>query len=178
MFWYECQKIILDLNAGPEVFGNIIKLELLKNISGWIFLVVFLVKMTSAACFVGSGLKLIFYRKAHLSFSFGLLFRLLALLLDTLTVENRDVSSANNSRLHWRLSDESLTYIKDTNRLKPIRPRLFGGIKSRRGGGVGWDPHLWKLSSDCQNALTFGSSNKIWYESRRCQFSIQIFWLF
>ena len=39
---------------------------LLKNILGWIFLVVFLLKMTSWACFVGSGLKFIFHWKAHL----------------------------------------------------------------------------------------------------------------
>ena len=86
---------------------------LLKNISGWIFLVVFLLKMTSWACFVGSGLKLIFHWKAHLFISFRSLLGLLAVLSGTLTVENRDVSSANNLGLHWRLSDKSLMYIRN-----------------------------------------------------------------
>ena len=81
---------------------------LLKNILGWIFLLVFLLKVTSWACFVGSGLKLIFHWKVHLFISFRLLLRILAVLSGTLTVENRDVSPANNLGLHGRLSDKSL----------------------------------------------------------------------
>ena len=75
---------------------------LLKNILGWIFLVVFLLKMTSWACFVGSGLKLIFHWKAHLFISFRSLLRLLAVLSGTLTVENSQ-----------RLSDKLLMYIRN-----------------------------------------------------------------
>ena len=86
---------------------------LLKNVLGWIFLVAFLLKMTSWACFVGSGLKLIFHWKAHLFISFRLLLRLLAVLSGTLTVESRNVSSANNLGLHWRLLDKSLMYIRN-----------------------------------------------------------------
>lgn len=41
------------------------------------------------------------------------LFRLSSVHLGTLTVENRDLSSANNLRLHWRLSNESLMYFKN-----------------------------------------------------------------
>ena len=84
---------------------------LLKNILGLIFIVVFLRRITSWACIVGSGLKLVFHWKAHLFISFRSLFRLLAVLLGTLIVENRDVSPANNLGLHWRWSDKSLMYI-------------------------------------------------------------------
>ena len=45
--------------------------------------------------------------------SFRSLFRLLAVLLGTLTVDDRDVSSANNLRLHWTLSDKSLMYFRN-----------------------------------------------------------------
>ena len=93
---------------------------LLKNILGWIFLVVFLLKMTSWACFVGSGLKFIFHWKAHLFISCRSLLRLLAIFPGTLTVENRDVLSVNNLGLHWRLSDKSLMYIRNKSGLKLI----------------------------------------------------------
>ena len=73
----------------------------------------FLLKMVSRACFVGSELKLIFHWKAQLFISFRLLLRLLAVLSGSLTVGNRNVSSANNLRLHWRLSDKSLMYIRN-----------------------------------------------------------------
>ena len=86
---------------------------LLKNIFESIFLVVFLLKMTSSTCFVGSGLKLIFHWNAHLFISFRSLFRLLAVLSGALIVENRDVLSANNSGLHGRLSYQSLMYIRN-----------------------------------------------------------------
>ena len=45
--------------------------------------------------------------------SFRSLLRLLAVLSDTLTVENKDVSSANNLGMHWRLSDKSLMYTRN-----------------------------------------------------------------
>ena len=41
------------------------------------------------------------------------LFKLLAVLSGTLTVDIRDVSSANNLGLHWRLSDKSLMYFRN-----------------------------------------------------------------
>ena len=99
----------------PECFWGSALLTgiLLKNILGWISLVEFLLKMTSYACFVGSGLKLIFHWNAHLFISFRSLFTLLAVLSATLTVENRDVSSANNLGLLWRLSNKSLIYIRN-----------------------------------------------------------------
>ena len=87
---------------------------ILKSILGWIFLVVPLLKVTSWACYVGPRLKLIFQWKAYLFFSFSSLFGLLlAVLSDTLTAKNRDVSSANNLGLHRRLLDKSLMYIRN-----------------------------------------------------------------
>ena len=64
--------------------------------------------------------RLIFHWKAHLFISFRSLNRLLAILSCTLRVENRDVSLAKNLGLHWTLSDESLTCIK--NKRGPIEP--------------------------------------------------------
>ena len=80
----------------------------MRNILGWIFLVVFLLKTTSWAYFVGSGVKLIFYWREHLFISFVFLFNLSAAISGSLTVENRNVSSANNLGIHWRLSYKSL----------------------------------------------------------------------
>ena len=91
--------------------SNLLTGNLLKNVLGWIFPIVFLLKMTSWACFVGSGLKLIFHWKSELFISFRLVFRLLAVLSGPLTVENRYVSSANNLSLHWWSSGNSLMYI-------------------------------------------------------------------
>ena len=48
----------------------------------------------------------------HLFIFFRLLFRLLAVLSGTLTVESRNVLSANNLGLHLRSSDKLLVYIK------------------------------------------------------------------
>ena len=54
-----------------------------------------------------------FPHESYLFISFRLLLRLLAILSGTLTVENRDVSSANNLGLHWRLWGKSLMYIRN-----------------------------------------------------------------
>ena len=107
-----------ESKCSPKYFWESASLTgmLLKNILGWTFLVVFLVKMTSWACFVVSGLKLIFHWKAHLFIAFRSLFRLLDVLSGTLIVENRDVSSLTNLVLHWRLSDKSLMYIRNKSR--------------------------------------------------------------
>ena len=86
---------------------------LLKNILGWMFLVIFLLKITSWAFFVGSGTKFIFQWKAHLFISFRSLLRLLAVLSESLLAENRNVSSANNLGLHWGLPDKSLMYTRN-----------------------------------------------------------------
>ena len=55
-----------------------------------------------------SGVKLIFYWREHLFISFVFLFNLSAAISGSLTVENRNVSSANNLGIHWRLSYKSL----------------------------------------------------------------------
>ena len=85
---------------------------LLKNILGWIFLVVFVVKMTSWACFVGLRLKLIFHRKVHLFISFRSLFKLLAVISGCLTIENRGMSSANNLGLYCQINHKCISEIK------------------------------------------------------------------
>ena len=72
---------------------------LLKNTLGWVFLVVFLLKMTSSAFFVGSVLNLIFHWKAHLFISSRSLFKLLAVLSGTLTVEEYPSNFVNISRV-------------------------------------------------------------------------------
>ena len=81
---------------------------LLQNISGWIFLEDFLLKMTTLIWSVGSRLKLIFYWKAHLFISLSSLFRLLTVLSSTFAVENRDLFSVNDSAIDWRFLRESL----------------------------------------------------------------------
>ena len=99
----------------PNLFGESALLTqiLLKNILGWMFLVIFLLKITSWAFFVGSGTKFIFQWKAHLFISFRSLLRLLAVLSESLLAENRNVSSANNLGLHWGLPDKSLMYTRN-----------------------------------------------------------------
>ena len=54
-----------------------------------------------------------FLLESHLFISFRLLLRSLGVLSGSLTVENGDVSSANNLVLHWRSSDKSLMYIRN-----------------------------------------------------------------
>ena len=78
--------------------------------------------MTSWTCFVGSKLEPVSHWKAHLFISFKPLFRLLAVLSGTLAVENRDVLSADNLGLHWKLSDKSLMFIG--NKIRPNNWRL------------------------------------------------------
>ena len=53
--------------------------------------------------------------------TFRPLIRSLAVLLGTFTVENSNVSSANNLVLHWRLSDKLLMDIR--NKIKPNTER-------------------------------------------------------
>ena len=85
---------------------------LLKIILGWIFSVAFLLKITFWDCFVRSGLKLVLHWKSRLFISFRSLFKLLDVISSSLTVENSDVSSANNSGLQLRLSINHIMYIK------------------------------------------------------------------
>ena len=69
-------------------------------------------KMTSSACFDGSGLKDIFDLLAQgptLSWS---LFGFCEVLIGSLTTENIEASSAKSFTLVSRLSDNSLIYIK------------------------------------------------------------------
>ena len=116
----------MNLNAYPDAFEisfsnwNIIirkkfftcLISFHNVVFAWIFLVVFLQKFISWACFVESGLKLIFHQRANLFNTFRSLFRLLAVFSGNLTVENKDVWSVNNLGLHWRLSEKSSMYIR------------------------------------------------------------------
>ena len=84
---------------------------MLKNITGRLTLVIFLLNITSCAWFEGSGLKLIFHSMGNLLISFKSLLRLLVVVSDFLTLEKKDMSSANNLEFHWRLLDEALMKI-------------------------------------------------------------------
>ena len=92
-FEYKCR---------PKCFWEsaLLNRMLLKNVLGWIFLVAFLLKKPSWACFVGWWLKLIFHWKAHLFISFRSLFKLLAVLSGT---KNGKQGHVVNLGLHWRL---------------------------------------------------------------------------
>ena len=73
----------------------------------------FLLKMTSWACLLGSGLKLIFRWKAQSLIFFKSLFSSFAEVVMSCVTENRDVSSANNFALEDRSPDKS--FIKNNN---------------------------------------------------------------
>ena len=82
----------------------------------------FLVKMTSWACLLGSGLKLIFHWKSQsLIFFESLLSSFVEVVMSCVT-ENRDVSSVNNFALEGSLPDKSFLYIKDNNdpKMEPL----------------------------------------------------------
>ena len=73
----------------------------------------FLLNIISYACLLRSELKLVFHWKAQLFINFKSLLISPAKVLMSWTMENKEVSSANN--LHWLLRPfgKSLTYIKN-----------------------------------------------------------------
>ena len=83
-------------------------------------------KMTSWACFVGSGLKLIFHCRAH---SFILERSLFNRLVETIiwTTENSDVSSTKSFTSEFKASGKSLLQIKNVKgqRIDPSRNVRF-----------------------------------------------------
>ena len=91
---------------------------LLKFNDGWFGLLSFLEKITSCACLLGSGLKLIFHRNADLFIFFRSPFKFFADKVISWTTENREVSSANSLGFEIKFSERSLINIK-----KKIGPR-------------------------------------------------------
>ena len=69
-------------------------------------------KITSSACLLGSGLKLIFHWNAHLFIFFRSSFKFFADKVISWTTENREVSSANSLGFEIKLSERSLINIK------------------------------------------------------------------
>ena len=81
---------------------------LLKFNDEWFGLLGFLEKITSCACLLGSGLKLIFYWNAYLFIFFRSSFKFFADKVISWTTENREVSSGNSLGFEIKLSKRSL----------------------------------------------------------------------
>ena len=80
----------------------------LKYNGGWSILLIFLLKMTSWACLLESGLNLIFHWKAQLLNFIKSLFKSFADEFILWMTEKREVSSANNLGFEVKPSDKSL----------------------------------------------------------------------
>ena len=103
-------KLRLASRITPRCFWYVLWLTvlLLKVRGGWFNFLVFLLKITSWACLLGSGLKLIFHWYAQLLiFTKSSFNSFLVLLLSRIT-ENNDVSSANNLAFDERPFGRSL----------------------------------------------------------------------
>ena len=87
----------------------------LKHTGGWSILLIFLLKITSWACFLGSGLDLILHWKAKTFIFIKSLFRSFAVEFIFWTSENREVPSANNFGFDVKSSDKSLIQIRKNN---------------------------------------------------------------
>ena len=102
IFWvifFMCStKFSLTSNVNPRCFWDILffKGMLLKERQGWSSFLVFLLNITSCACLVKSGLKIIFHWKAQLLITVRSLRKVAALDWMSLTTEKRDVSSAKS----------------------------------------------------------------------------------
>ena len=109
--FFRCKlKSNLVSNIIPRCFwvdDDLTKFSLKYN-GGWSILLIFLLKITSWACFLGSGLNLIFHWKAQSLIFIKSLFRSFAVEFIFWTTENREVSSANNFGFEVKPSDKSL----------------------------------------------------------------------
>ena len=85
--------------------------RLLKYKSGCFGECAFLEKITSWACLLGSRLKTIFHCSAHSRSFLKSLFSTFAVSKGSKISENKEVSSANNLTLLFKLSVRSLIYI-------------------------------------------------------------------
>ena len=93
-----------------------ITLLLLLNTSGRCDIALdFRLKMTSCACFLESGLKLIFHCNVYLFIFAKSLFSSRAEVLLSWVTENKDVSSVNSLAFEDNPSDKSLIYLKNYN---------------------------------------------------------------
>ena len=80
----------------------------LKYNEGWSILRFFLLKITSWACFLISGMNVIFHWKVQLLIFIESLFRSFAVEFIFWTTENREVPPANTFRFEVKSSDKSL----------------------------------------------------------------------
>ena len=94
---------------------TLLLLLLLNTIGGCNIILDFRLKMTFCACFLGSGLKLIFHWNAHLVFFVKSLFSSRVEVLLSWITENKDVLSAKSLVFEDNPSDKSLIYIKNNN---------------------------------------------------------------
>ena len=103
-------KFSFSSNIIPKCFWCVLLItsSLLKNNGEWIGLISLPEKITSCACFEGSGLKDIFHWKARELIFSRSWFKSDAELLELKTVENKDVSSANSFALVIKPSGKSL----------------------------------------------------------------------
>ena len=83
-------------------FVDWMTIVLLKFNDGWFGLLSFLEKITSCACLLGSGLKLIFHWNVHLFIFFRSSFKFFADKIISWTTKNREVSSANSFKNWWK----------------------------------------------------------------------------
>ena len=81
---------------------------LLKLMVGWFCICFFLENKTSCPGLLGSELKSNFQLKVHLEINFRSSLRIFALSFSSLTIENRDVSSANSFSLDFNSPGNSL----------------------------------------------------------------------
>ena len=84
----------------------------LKYNGEWSILLIFLLKITSWACLLGSGLNLIFLWKAQLLIFVKSLFKSFAVAFILWITKKRGVSSANNLGFEVKPSDKSLIWIR------------------------------------------------------------------
>ena len=103
-------KVNLTSNVTPRCFWEEVckTLLLLKTKDGCGSFFILRLKITSWACLLGSGLKLIFHWKAHLLIFFRSSFNSLAEAFTSWTTENNDVSSAKSFTLEDKSSAKSL----------------------------------------------------------------------
>ena len=115
-FWQWSSKLNLEWNTIPKCLRIVVILTmLLSNIKpGWFLCEVLRLNMISWACFVGSGIKLIFHCRVHSFISERLLFNRLAESVIILTAENSGVSSAKSLTLELKPLDKSLIQIKNS----------------------------------------------------------------
>ena len=82
---------------------------------GWKTFFSFLEKMTSRACLLGSGLKLIFHWKAHCFILERSILSSKVLITESWIMEKREASSAKSLVLEDKLWFKSLIYIENNN---------------------------------------------------------------